>query len=67
MYISPNPEVNHGTYFNLVRDIVTAAPSTWPIIEDINNNILSAISTRRSRKPASSSPTRKNFSIITAI
>jgi flagellar biosynthesis repressor protein FlbT len=41
MYISPNPEVNHGTYFNLVRDIVTAAPSAWPIIEGINNSILS--------------------------
>jgi flagellar protein FlbT len=41
MYISPHPEVNHGTYFNLVRDIVTAAPSAWPIIEGINNNILS--------------------------
>ena len=40
MYISPNPQVNHGTYFNLVRDIVTAAPSTWPIIEEINNHIL---------------------------
>jgi flagellar biosynthesis repressor protein FlbT len=41
MYISPDPLVNHGTYFNLVRDIVTAAPSAWPIIEGINNNILS--------------------------
>jgi flagellar biosynthesis repressor protein FlbT len=41
MYISPEPQINHGTYFNLVRDIVTAAPSTWPIIEGINNNILS--------------------------
>ncbi len=41
MYISPNPQVNHGTYFNLVRDIVTAAPSAWPIIEGINNSILS--------------------------
>jgi len=29
MYLSPNPEVNHGTYFSLLRDIVTAAPSTW--------------------------------------
>ena len=37
MYISPDPQVNHGTYFNLVRDIVTAAPSAWPIIEGINN------------------------------
>jgi flagellar biosynthesis repressor protein FlbT len=41
MYISPDPVANHGTYFNLVRDIVTAAPSAWPIIEGINNNIMS--------------------------
>jgi flagellar biosynthesis repressor protein FlbT len=41
MYISPDPQGNHGTYFNLVREIVTAVPSAWPIIEDINNNILS--------------------------
>jgi flagellar biosynthesis repressor protein FlbT len=41
MYISPEPQVNHGTYFNLLRDIVTAAPSMWPIIEGININILS--------------------------
>ena len=27
MYISPDPEVNHGTYFSLLRDIVTVAPS----------------------------------------
>jgi flagellar protein FlbT len=40
MYISPDPQVNHGTYFNLVRDIVTAAPSAWPIIEEINTHIL---------------------------
>jgi flagellar biosynthesis repressor protein FlbT len=40
MYISPDPQLNHGAYFNLVRDIVTAAPSTWPIIEGINNHIL---------------------------
>ena len=41
MYISPDPRANHGTYFNLVRDIVTAVPSAWPIIEGINNHILS--------------------------
>ena len=41
MYIAPDPQVNHGAYFNLVRDIVTAAPSAWPVIEGINNNILS--------------------------
>jgi flagellar protein FlbT len=40
MYISPDPQTQHGTYFNLVRDIVTAVPSSWPIIEGINNNIL---------------------------
>jgi flagellar protein FlbT len=40
MYISPDPQVNHGTYFSLVRDIVTAVPSAWPIIEGINNHIL---------------------------
>jgi len=41
MYILPDPQLNHGTYFNLVRDIVTAVPSAWPIIEEINNHILS--------------------------
>jgi flagellar protein FlbT len=40
MYISPDPQVNHGTYFSLIRDIVTAVPSSWPIIEGINNHIL---------------------------
>ncbi len=40
MYILPDPQLNHGTYFNLVRDIVTAVPSAWPIIEEINNHIL---------------------------
>ena len=41
MYISPNPQDNHGTYFNLLRDLVTVAPSAWPLIENINNKILS--------------------------
>jgi flagellar biosynthesis repressor protein FlbT len=40
MYIAPDPQVNHGTYFNLVREILTAVPSAWPIIEAINNRIL---------------------------
>jgi len=40
MYIAPDPQVNHSTYFSLVRDIVTAAPSAWPVIEEINNCIL---------------------------
>jgi len=41
MYISPDPQSNHGTYFNLIRDLVTTVPSAWPIIEGINNFILS--------------------------
>src|SRR5947207_15821730 len=32
MYISPDPQVNHVAYFNLVRDIVTAVLSAWTII-----------------------------------
>jgi len=42
MYISPEPQVNHSTYFNLLRDLVTSAPSMWPIIEGININILNS-------------------------
>ena len=41
MYISPDPQASHGTYFNLLRDIVVTVPSAWPIIEGINNSILS--------------------------
>ena len=40
MYTSKTPSEHHGTYFALVRDIVQAAPSTWPQIEVINNHIL---------------------------
>jgi len=40
MYIAPDPQLNHGTYFSLVRDIVTVVPSAWPVIEEINNCIL---------------------------
>jgi flagellar biosynthesis repressor protein FlbT len=39
MYISPGAR-DHGTYFNLIRDVVMAVPSAWPIIEAINNHIL---------------------------
>src|SRR6516164_302182 len=41
LYISPAARANHGTYFNLLRDMVTAVPNAWPIIEAINNQILS--------------------------
>ena len=40
MYLSKNPSIHHETYFQLMRDIVHAAPSTWPYIENINNHIL---------------------------
>ena len=40
MYLSPDPQAHHPTYFNLVRELMTAAPSTWPLIEGINNHIL---------------------------
>ena len=40
MYTSREPQQHHETYFSLVRDIVQAAPSTWPLIEAINNHIL---------------------------
>jgi flagellar protein FlbT len=40
MYISPDPQVQHSTYFHLLRDIIATMPSAWPIIEGINNNIL---------------------------
>jgi flagellar biosynthesis repressor protein FlbT len=40
MYLSKDPCQHHDLYFKLVRDIVQAAPSTWPTIESINNHIL---------------------------
>jgi len=40
MYTSRDPRAHHDIYFSLVRDIVQAAPSTWPYIEAINNHIL---------------------------
>jgi flagellar protein FlbT len=40
MYTSRDPRIHHEVYFALIRDIVQAAPSTWPFIESINNHIL---------------------------
>ena len=40
MYTSHNPSPHHELYFSLLRDILRAAPSTLPIIESINNHIL---------------------------
>ena len=40
MYTSRDPRAHHEIYFSLVKQIVQAAPSTWPFIEGINNQIL---------------------------
>jgi len=40
MYTSRDPQAHHEIYFALMRDIVQAAPTTWPHIENINNHIL---------------------------
>jgi flagellar protein FlbT len=65
MYISPDPQVNHGTYFNLVRDIVTAAPSAWPIIEGINNHILNGDLYQALKEAEGWWPTRRSCWITT--
>jgi len=40
MYLARDPRIHHDVYFSLVRDIIQAAPTTWPYIESINNRIL---------------------------
>jgi flagellar protein FlbT len=40
MYTSRNPRSHHELYFKLIGDIMRAAPSTWALIESINNHIL---------------------------
>jgi flagellar protein FlbT len=40
MYTTRDPTAHHQVYFDLVRDILGAAPSTAPFIESINNHIL---------------------------
>lgn len=40
MYMSKNAAPYHELYFRLVREITQAAPSMWPLIESINNQIL---------------------------
>jgi flagellar protein FlbT len=43
MYTSREARAHHDVYFALIRDIVQAAPSTWPYIENINNHILTGM------------------------
>jgi flagellar protein FlbT len=40
MYTSNDPRAHHDVYFTLVRELLEAAPSMWPLIESINNHIL---------------------------
>ena len=40
MYTAREPSIHHETYFALIRDLTAAAPSTWPLVETINNHIL---------------------------
>jgi len=40
MYTSKDQRQHHDMYFKLIHDILMAAPSTWPLIEEINNHIL---------------------------
>jgi flagellar protein FlbT len=40
MYLSRTPTDHHPAYFALVKDMVIAAPSTAPFIDDINDQIL---------------------------
>jgi len=41
MYVdSENLVTYHHSYWDMVKDILAAAPSTKPIIEDISNNLL---------------------------
>jgi flagellar protein FlbT len=40
MYTAKSPQIHHGVYFSLVRDVLEAVPSTGALIADINNHIL---------------------------
>ena len=40
MYLSPDPQSHHLTYFSLLKEVLSVAPSTWSIIEGVNNHIL---------------------------
>src|SRR5437588_10547003 len=40
MYLARDPKAHHDIYFSLMRDIIQAAPTTWPYLESINNRNL---------------------------
>ncbi|MEQ8282827.1 MAG: flagellar biosynthesis repressor FlbT [Parvibaculum sp.] len=40
MYLSPDPRPHHEIYFQIVKDVAEAAPSTRPHLDAINSKIL---------------------------
>src|SRR4051812_23413809 len=40
IYTSKDPSAQYEIYFSLVREFTQAAPSAWPLIQGINNQIL---------------------------
>lgn len=40
MYLSKDPRDQHELYFQMIGDILKAAPSTGPLIEAINSHLL---------------------------
>ena len=40
MYLAGDPTRHQGLYLELVRDVLQAAPSTHPYVDEINNQIL---------------------------
>lgn len=40
MYLDENPRAHHETYFTLIKELMQAAPSMIPLIERVNNRIL---------------------------
>lgn len=40
MYLAPDPSQHHSLYFQLVDEVLQAAPSTAPYIEAVNSKIL---------------------------
>ena len=40
MYLDKNPHKHHQMYFQLINELIAAAPSCIPLIERINNKIL---------------------------
>lgn len=40
MYLAADPRSHHDLYFEIVKDVMQAAPSTAPLFEAINSKIL---------------------------